>query len=415
MLSTDSLRQRQFGSTITVEQVFRREPFESYLASYESDGLRVYTRIDIPDSPQPADGYPVVIFVHGWTGIERAPTYDFYYREHADYREMLESYVDAGFVVLVPGWRGHGTVNDVPADGINFMAAWDNGSYISPVFYAIDVLNLIDSLSTFDRRTLDVNRINLVAHSQGGDVALIALAVAGEGSTLKNEIDNASIWAGTFPSRFTQVHTYHPMESAPQAFMSGDGTWTATASSADGVVNPNFVFGYPADWIETTNIDEWTWQKEIWTKPGVAEAVQFKFAQMYDAINEFVGDIHDARFEMIVADDGSFEVRHDARIAAAMADIGAFHLEEYLSEPLLLQHSDRDFYTLPAWNADLCARVNKIGGACHDFEYPQNTHALRLSSRSWFSDSDARPGFTYAIQRDIALFRGDDPAGIDFP
>jgi len=157
-LSTKALRERRYGATITIEQAVALAPLNSYLASYLSDGLRVYARIDTPDSPQPDQGYPVVIFVHGWAGIEQAPTYDLYFRNHVDYSEMVENYVDAGFVVLTPGWRGHGTINDIPADGIEFMQAWDNGSYISPVFYAIDVLNLVDSLSTFDKAKLDLAR-----------------------------------------------------------------------------------------------------------------------------------------------------------------------------------------------------------------------------------------------------------------
>jgi pimeloyl-ACP methyl ester carboxylesterase len=414
-LTTESLRQREYGSTIKVEKVSQRESFDSYLASYDSDGLRVYTRIDIPDSPRPDGGYPAVIFVHGWSGIERAPTYDFYYHEHADYSEMIETYVDAGFVVLVPGWRGHGTVNDVPADGIDFMAAWDNGSYISPVFYAIDVLNLIDGLQSFDQHDLDLKQINLVAHSQGGDVALIALAVAGEGSKVKNDISAASIWSGTFPSRFTQLLTYWPMQTTTEAFFSGDGTWNSTAIGADGRVNEHFVFGYPSDWIVTVDTADWSWQKETWSIATVPEAVRVKLDQMYGAINEYVGDINDAEYTMAIGDAQMFAVSHDSRVADAMSLIGGFEQEQYLTEPLALQHSDRDFYSFPAWNADLCERVNKAGGTCHDFEYPENTHSLRVSENRWFSGETAVPGFSAAIRRDIALFQGDDPADIAFP
>jgi len=413
-LSTESLRLRQYGSTISIEQV-TSSPNKSYLASYESDGLRVYTRIDLPAEEPPDDGFPVVIFLHGWTGIDRAPGYDFYYEKHRDYGEMVAAYVDAGFAVFVPGWRGHGTVNGIPADGLEFMEAFDNGSYLSPVFYAIDVLNLIDGLQTFDEVPLDLDNINLSSHSQGGDVALITLAVAGEGSNVKNEINAASIWAGTFPSRFTQVHTYHPMESSPEAFMSGDGTWTGTATGMDGSNNPNFVFGYPPDWIETVDRTQWTWQIDNWSKPEVNEAVRFKFTQMYNVVNRHVSDVDNASFEMIVQEDNTFDVVHDPVIEDAMAKIGGFHATSYLSEPVVLQHSDRDFYTFPEWNTDLCTRINDSGGQCHDFEYTGNTHALRISTREWFSGPHAIAGFDTALTRDIALFRGENPANIAAP
>lgn len=403
-LSTAALRERTYGSTIEPIESAGSQAHESWLAAYDSDGLRVYTRIELPLSRQPTEGFPVVIFLHGWVGVERAPAFDFYFGKHRDYEQMIDAYVDAGFVVFVPGFRGHGTVDGVRADGLEYLQAYDNGSYLSPVFYAIDVLNLVDSLHTFDTAPLDLSNVNIVGHSQGGDVALITLAVSGEGSRLDTRINAASIWAGTFAPRFTQAETYHPMESSPEAFLSGDGTWTGTAVGTNGAVNPHFVFAYPADWIETVNPDEWTWQEEVWSKPHVYQAIEFKFRQMYDTVNEYAADIEDAEFLLAVGDGNVFEIQHDQRVAAAMADIGAFHLQEFLTETLVLQHSDRDFYSFPDWNADLCARVNDTGGTCFDFEYPGNTHALRVSDKEWFSPPTATVGFDRALARDIAVF-----------
>ena len=360
----------------------------------------------------PVGGYPVVIFLHGWVGIDDAPSLDFYYDDD-NYAQMIDAYVDAGFAVFTPGWRGHGTVNGVPADGIEFLEAWDNGSYLSPVFYAIDVLNLLDGLSSVAQ--LDLEHINLASHSQGGDVALLALAVAGEGSGVKNSIHAASIWSGTFPPRFTQLVTYWPMQTAPEAFMSGDGTWNGTAVGADGSVNPNFIFGYPADWIGTVDKKEWTWQHDTWSLPTVVDAITVKLDQMYGAISGYVSDIDDARYTIAFDDANLFEVEHDPRIVAAMRNIDAFSQERYLTEPLVLQHSDRDFYSFPEWNADLCRRISRAGGSCFDFEYAGNTHALRVSDHAWFAGAEASPGFGYALQRDMALFRGSNPADISFP
>lgn len=414
-LSVDSLRSRRYGSSIAVIEPRPNDASDSYLAAYDSDGLRVYTRVDIPLAAPPDDGYPVVVFVHGWIGIGSAPGLDFYYGNENNYGQMIDAYVEAGFAVFTPGWRGHGTVNGVPADGVEYMGAWDNGSYLSPVFYAIDVLNLIDGLDTFAAAELDLRSINTVSHSQGGDVALIALAVAGEGSGVSNDIHATSIWSGTFPSRFTQLETYWPMQKSPEAFMSGDGTWNGTAIGSDGSINERFVFGYPADWIGTINRDEWTWQNDTWSEESVVEAIREKLDQMYTAINTFVEDIDDAEYQLAVGDSGAFAILHDERISAAMQRIGGFDAEQYLSERLALQHSDRDFYSFPEWNADLCSRINAAGGQCYNFEYPENTHSLRVSEHRWFSSARATAGFSYAIQRDIALFRGEDPREVSFP
>jgi len=415
VLFVDSLRSRSYGSTISIIEPRPNEASDSYIAAYNSDGLRVYSRVDVPLTAAPDGGYPIVVFVHGWIGQDDAPDLDFYYGKNNNYGQMIDAYVDAGFAVFTPGWRGHGTVNGVPADGIEFMQAWDNGSYLSPVFYAVDVLNLVDGLATFPGAKLNLERINTVSHSQGGDVALIALAVAGEGSSVRNEIHAASIWSGTFPSRFTQLQTYWPMQSTPEAFMSGDDTWNGTATGANGSVNERFVFGYPSDWIGTINRDKWTWQNDTWSVASVPDAIVVKLDQMYAAINEYVRDIDDAEYLLAIGDSGFYSVAHDSRIETAMKRIGAFDAPKFLTEPLALQHSDRDFYSFPEWNADLCQRINAANGTCHDFEYPENTHSLRVSEQPWFSGETAVEGFSFAIQRDIALFRGQNPSEINYP
>jgi len=412
-LSIQSLRERRYGSQVKIEETVNSLAHQSFLASYESDGLRVYTRVDIPASPVPATGYPVVVFVHGWVGIDKAPSLDFFYADDNNYGAMISAYVAAGFAVLAPGLRGHGTVNGVPAEGIEFMQAWDNGSYLSPAFYAVDILNLLDGLSSIEQ--LDLAQINLVAHSQGGDVALIALAAAGEGSNVRNNIHAASIWSGTIPSRFTQLETFWPMQTSPEAFMSGDGTWNGTAVGADGRANERFVFGYPADWIATVNADEWTWQKDTWSIPDLPDAIIVKLDQMYAAINTNVDDIDDAIYKLARADGPAFAILHDTRVSDAIREIDAFDKDRYLTEPLALHYSDRDFYSFPEWNTDLCRRTNSNGEICHSFEYPENTHSLGVSEHRWFSSDSAVAGFPYAIQRDIALFNGKNPAEIPYP
>ncbi|MGI9270267.1 MAG: alpha/beta hydrolase family protein [Woeseiaceae bacterium] len=408
-LSVETLRARQYGSKIKVEHEVPNRSSPSYMTSYDSDGLRVYARVDLPATAAPKEGYPVVIFVHGWVGTNDAPGLDFYYDGSSNYGQIIDAYVAAGFAVLVPGWRGHGTIDGVAADGIEFMRAWDNGSYVSPVFYAIDVLNLLDSVASFKHAKLDLHNINMYGHSQGGDVALMALAIAGEGSKVSNNFNAASIWSGNIPTRFVQLSTFWPMQTSPQAFMSGDGSWNGTAIGADGSINPHFVFGYPADWIGSIDTDDWTWQNDTWSNATVAEALVVKLDQMYAAVNEYVIDYPAAHYEIVIFDGTKTIVAHEAWVIEGLSQIGAFDQEQYLSETLALHHSDRDFYSLPDWNADLCRRANGAGGLCFDFTYPGNTHSLRLSEHEWFSPSGSQLGFEQALRRDIALFGGADP------
>jgi pimeloyl-ACP methyl ester carboxylesterase len=410
-LSVESLRKRAYGSEIRIEYEVQGRPSPSYIASYTSDGLHVYARIDLPGTEAPKNGFPVVVIAHGWVGIDDAPDLDFYYDGVSNYSQIINAYVDAGFAVFLPAWRGHGTINERPADGIEFMQAWDNGSYVSPVFYAVDVLNLLDSLASFTKATLDLSNINLWGHSQGGDVALQVLAIAGEDSRVSNVINAASIWSGNIASRFSQLETFWPMQVSSQAFMSGDGSWTGTATGRDGSVNPHFVFGFPADWIATVSPDEWTWQKDVWVEDTVADALEVKLKQMYAAVNEYVIDHPEAHYKIDRHDGTKTTISHEAWVVEGLGQIGGFDQERYLSEALNLHYSDRDFYSLPAWNEDLCNRVNGAAGRCFTYTYPGNTHSLRVSEHEWFSPAGSSEGFSIAIQRDIALFSDSDAAG----
>ena len=391
------------------------------LAAYDSDGLRVYTRIDIPTDPPGESGYPVLVFVHGWYGIDKAPEFDFMRSPGSLYERYIDAFVDAGFLVLSPALRGHGAVEGIPADGIEFLEAWDNGSYLSPMFYAIDVLNLVSGIPQlagidwtpwgveYEVRA-DLNRISISGHSQGADAVLTALAVSGENSTMHPPLASGSLWSGCFAPRFEQVSVYGPMMTTLEAFMAGDGRWNGTATGADGEVNANFVFGYPPDWIGTIDpkSPDWTWQRETWSTPTVGDAVEQKFTEMYRSINERVADIDGAEFRRETDENGRAVFYHDARVERGMRDIDAYHAEALLSEPIHLHYSDRDFYSLPRWNEDFADRIVAAGGQARAFEYAGNTHGLEFSEHDWFSDGEVVAGFDFMIERDLALF--SDPA-----
>jgi len=433
-LSIEALRNRAYGSTIKIEsrldsaedetgysQFFSADgssTYNTYMASYQSDGNRVYSRMDIPSSPPSEDGYPVMVFVHGWVGQQDAPSFDFNYKADSLYSRYIDAFVDAGYLVLTPGWRGHGVVNGIHAEGFEFMEAWDNGSYLSPIFYAIDVLNLIEGIQTIEHidwenwgaketETPRVNhrKIHVTGHSQGGDSALTVMAVSGENSTLKNTVYSGSLWSGCFGTRFAQAGIYGPMATTLEAFMSGDGSWTGSAEGRDESINPNFVFAWPPDWIGTldTNSPDWSWQADNWKLKAVAESLDIKFSEMYNAINENVEDINDASFKIEQDINGKTIVRHDPRIIEAMHRISAYNYEQYLTEPLLFHHSDQDYYSIPEWNAELSARINSSGGNSHDFTYLGNTHSLLISKHEWFSKKDAREGFEIMISHDLNL------------
>lgn len=419
-LAIETLRNRAYGTSIEVIEALKPAQFmesRSLLASYDSDGLRVYTRIDLPRSPPPRSGYPVLIFVHGWYGRDAAPGFDFFQAADSQYARLIRHYTDRGFLVLSPALRGHGTVDGIPADGIEFLEAWDNASYLSPVFYAIDVLNLLDGLDTLERLDherwgatgpvrVNFSQVSVSGHSQGADAVLTALAVAGEGSSVSTRINAGSLWSGCFGTRFEQAAVYGPMSNTLQAFMAGDGHWNGTAVGRDGSVNPDFVFGYPPDWIATVDTQSlhWTWQAETWSVPSVAESLDLKFGEMYRVLETNVDKLDSLVYRLSRDEAGRTVILHDPTVDRVMRRIDAVRHTQFLTEPLHLHHSDQDYYSIPRWNRALAADVRATGGDARAFAYPQNTHALTVSSYDWFSSGEVVSGFEYMLQRDASLF-----------
>ena len=414
-LSTESLRARSYEGVVTgmaeIDCPGRAVGAKSQLVSYTSDGLNLYARLELPTAPAPEGGYPVVLFAHGWVGADAAPDYPFSCDEGGYYAHIINAWADAGYAVLMPGYRGHGTVAGKPADGHDRMKAWDNGTYLSPVFYAVDSLNLLAAAPGIEG--LDLTKVHVVGHSQGGDVAAIVLAATGEGAANGLSVASGALWSGTYVDRFTQLATYHPMESAIEAFSAGDGTWTGTATGADGSVNPNFVFGYPPNWIGTLDQTQWDWQKDYWVNPSVRAAVEAKLTEMYDTLNAQVGDAPGWVWSITDDADGGFTVVHDEKLLPLMRAIGAFDLAQYMSEPLNLHYSDRDFYSFPVWNIALCESSNAAGGACQAFEYPGNTHELTKAAEPWFSPEGTVDGWPLMLLRDQALIAGQDPRAVE--
>lgn len=432
-LSIEALRKRQYQSAmIALKELHNPRtsndytqhffadstPYYTAILGYQSDGLSLYSRIDIPSTPAPKNGFPVVVFVHGWVGLAKAKGYDFSYNTESDYAQVIHQLVQAGFVVLTPGLRGHGTVNGIIADGTEYIETWDNGSYTSPLFYSIDVLNLLAGIESINNMSwfsdpssqpqlaINTNNVNIFGHSQGGDMVLTALAVAGEKSNLKQTLNAGAIWAGCFLPRTEQLSLYGSMGSSTEAFLSGDGTWTASAIGKNGEINHNFLYPYPADWIGTpdNSQDNWTWQKDSWSTPTVKNAVDKKLQQMYQTFNSHVADIENANYYIEAHQGKSIHIVHDPKIIAYLSAMDAFKYPHYFSEKLALHHSDRDYYSPSSWNEKLSQQINQKGGSVVDYEYIGNTHSMKVSPHTWFSPEGTVSGFNQMMQRNITLF-----------
>ncbi|MCR9225620.1 MAG: hypothetical protein NXH70_16245 [Hyphomonas sp.] len=432
-LSIVALRNRAYGeSDITIVAPIARHCTSQeasgerprtatrFMASYQSEGQSLYARIDVPIGAPPPEGFPVMVFAHGWVGAENAPNWHFGCTLESSYGDIygnvINAWAEAGYVVLVPGYRGHGTVGDKPAEGHSDMLVWDNGTYLMPSFYAVDVLNLIASMTLGDGIRvpdatgaaqgvrIDHSRIFMNGHSQGGDVTLTVLAATGEGAASGLELAGGSIWAGNIANRFDQLATFEAMSTSPEAFLSGDGSWTGTAIGADGGENPNFIFGYPPDWIGSPHPHEWTWQSESFSRGRVADALRAKTSVMYETLNNQISEFGDLSWTLETTEEGRDIIVHDDRLIDSLRQVGGADAAALLTEPLNLHFSDRDYYSLPTWNYELCERANAEGGACRTFEYFGNTHSLGISEHAWFSPPETREGHSQFIEHDLCIF-----------
>ena len=198
-LSITGLRSRSYGAQLSVIQEISREEngFRSFLVSYQSDGLTVFGRINLPSGKIQPQGFPAVVFAHGFSPDPLDPNY--FQRPY--YETWINAYADAGFAVIMPGYRGHAIIDGNKAGGSEYIDKYAH-LYLTSPFYAIDVLNMMAGLSTLSsggegdlgdypqlENCLDDENIFLSAHSMGGDVALAVLAI-------EENFRAASIWAG---------------------------------------------------------------------------------------------------------------------------------------------------------------------------------------------------------------------------
>lgn len=201
-ISIKALGERSFSSSLQLEkELTRTKNYSTALMNYDSDGLKLFTLVNIPTSRMPEKGFPVLIFGHGLhpepkkygtnteTGEDSRPG-DYY-------RGLPESYAEQGFVVLNPDYRGHNK-----SEGFEYTQT----KFLATSYYAVDVLHLIAALPSLDN--VDLDRIYYMGHSMGGDVGLKMLLSS-------DKIRAASLWAPVVATTYEQVLYYNSDEADP--------------------------------------------------------------------------------------------------------------------------------------------------------------------------------------------------------
>jgi len=188
-LTIESLRKGKYpGSNIVIEQKLESgSNYKRYVASYKSEGLKIYALLTVPDPGPPEGGFPAIIFNHGYIPPNQYQT-----------TERYISYVDVfarnGYVVFKPDYRGHGDSGGEPT-----------GAYGSPG-YTIDVLNAVSSIKKYEGANPE--KIGMWGHSLGGYITLRNMVVS-------RDVKAGVIWAGVVGSYPDMLNNWRRRNASP--------------------------------------------------------------------------------------------------------------------------------------------------------------------------------------------------------
>lgn len=160
--------------------------------SVQGDDIPVTGLIAIPSTPPPVEGYPVISWAHGTTGLadECAPSVS------ADgYAEFANRMLDEGYLVVATDYEGLGTPGRHP--------------YIVGESEARGTIDIVRAARALPE-THAGRRYVVLGHSQGGHAAMYALHIA---DTWAPELDLVGVVAGAPPSQLLLI--YQALQRSP--------------------------------------------------------------------------------------------------------------------------------------------------------------------------------------------------------
>lgn len=226
--SIDDLRAAPPGLPWTVERTLEDGPgFTAQLVAYPSAGLKVHALVATPKTPPPIGGFPVLIANHGFhpqperygitpQGVDSRPG-DYY-------RPIPAAYTAAGFIVVMPDYRGHNN-----SQGREFTRG-----FLASAYYTEDVLALLPGLK--DLPNANLQQLFMWGHSMGGEVTLRALLAT-------DAVRGASLWSTVGGDIWEQAY-YYARSPKPLA----DDAHTLAKPSVDQLLADIRQHGATYDW-----------------------------------------------------------------------------------------------------------------------------------------------------------------------
>jgi dipeptidyl aminopeptidase/acylaminoacyl peptidase len=190
-MSIAYMRQQSYpGSDFVIEETLAPGAnYNRYVASYQSEGLRIFGLLTVPQAEPPESGWPIIVFNHGYIPPAQ-------YRTTERYVAYQDAFARNGYIVLKPDYRGHGNSEGDASGGSRGPG------------YTVDVLNAVASLQRLPEA--DPERVGMWGHSMGGSITLRAMIVT-------DDIKAGVIWAGV-------VATYEEIFEARPRWVGGRPT-----------------------------------------------------------------------------------------------------------------------------------------------------------------------------------------------
>jgi dipeptidyl aminopeptidase/acylaminoacyl peptidase len=273
------------GSDLVIEQ--KLDPgrnYSRYVASYKSEGLKIYGLLTVSNGEQPKTGWPVIIFNHGY--IPPAE-----YRTTERYVAYQDAFAAAGYITFKSDYRGHGSSEGRATGGYG------------NVDYTVDVLNALASVKRM--KEADPNRIGMWGHSMGGSITLRAMVTT-------RDVKAGVIWAGvvaSYPDLLTRWRST-PNALTPTAnpaaiplrrwgndLIAQYGTFEQNPAFWNSV-SPN---SYLKDLSGPIQLHHGTADESVPLEFSVTLDKQLKAAGQYDELYTYQGDNHNIAANLAIA------------------------------------------------------------------------------------------------------------------
>jgi dipeptidyl aminopeptidase/acylaminoacyl peptidase len=204
------------GSQLVIESTLEPgDNYSRYIASYLSEGDKIYALLTVPFGPRPESGYPIIVFNHGYVPPDE-------YRTTLRYVQYVDYFARSGYIVFRSDYRGHG---DSEGEA--------RGPY-SNSDYTIDVLNGLAAVQTHP--DADPARVGMWGHSMGGYITLRTMVIS-------DAIDAGVIWGGVvgpYPDLFNRAGAEATAVAADPAAV------TATQAAAEATATVRALTATPA-------------------------------------------------------------------------------------------------------------------------------------------------------------------------